>query len=60
MPENIGIHISAIYEDLHFIFVGTILNTIFSLQSTETTGHLCIFQQTSIDYNHILLKNKNV
>ena len=52
MPENIGIHISSIYEYLHFICVGTILITLFALQSNVTTGHVGIFQQSCIDHIH--------
>ena len=49
MPENIGIHISSIYEYLHF---STILITLFALQSNVTTGHVGIFPQSCIDLIH--------
>ena len=52
MPENIGIHISKIYEYLHFICVGTILLTLCALESNVTTGHVGLFQQSCIDHIH--------
>ena len=62
MPENIGIHISSIYEYLHFICVGTILITLFALQINVTTGHVGIFQQSCdlILFMNILLKMEYV
>ena len=60
MPENIGIHTSLIYEDHHLICVGTILITLFALQSNVTTWHEGIFQISCIDHINILLKMEYV
>ena len=52
MPENIGIHISLLYEYLHF--------NLFALQSNIITWHVSIFQQSCIDHIHIQLKMEYV